>query len=120
MKVNRERECEVVEHYQEDWFEGSIQEIRARLNQVEREYGQGAYIEYRWSGYEDCECYVIEKIYETDEEMKKRIAAEEKAFARQRQKEAESARKAEERKRQKVLAKKAKLERELAEISKQL
>lgn len=120
MKVNRERQCETVEHYQEHWFEGTLEEIRDRLEEVERKYGKDAYIVYNWTGYEDCECYVYEYIHETDEQMQKRIASEEKALERQKAKKVLEAKRAEERKRQGVLAKKARLEKELAELSKQL
>lgn len=50
----------------EDWLEGTLKDVLKRTKELMVQFGESASVEYRWIGYEDCECYVTYPSVETD------------------------------------------------------
>lgn len=74
-KITREIELE-------DWLEGTLKDVLNRTKELMVQYGESASVEYRWVGYEDCECYVTHTSVETDEELQNRVESEEYSLER--------------------------------------
>lgn len=59
------------------WLEGTLKDVLKRTQELMVQYGSDASIDYQWSGYEDCSCYVTYPSVETDEELTNRVENEE-------------------------------------------
>lgn len=66
----------------EDWLEGTLKDVLKRTKDLMVQFGDDASIEYQWSGYEDCSCYVTYPYVETDEELQNRVDYEEYSLER--------------------------------------
>lgn len=79
-EVNYNRKNITREVELDDWLEGGLKDVLKRAQKLLMQYGDEASIEYQWSGYESCECYVTYPTIESDDELENRVANEEYAL----------------------------------------